>query len=273
MPGGPYARARRPGRFCPALVGPAWPSGLARRGSRAWEVGKEPSRAEPGTGCGQRRARRARAGRRSRCRPHASPQDIRYQVHRVSVGARNVMILPGFAAVRTARATDVGPSSSPRPRRPCGREGSERVPGGELFEQAVFDGAGLVARGADACGVPQDVQVAGLAGDASASGAVVPAVVEVVLPDARVWPWRAVSDMRTVPADMVALALTVTMTVAPSARVLTGYRRVSGPSGRAGAGGCRPCRPGQGSRGAAGRRRRRSGGIAGRGCRRWRRAG
>jgi hypothetical protein len=54
----------------------------------------------------------------------------------------------------------------------CSRRPRSRVPG-------------LIAGGADAGGVPEHVEVAGLAGDASASGAVVRAVVEVVLPDAR----------------------------------------------------------------------------------------
>ena len=74
---------RRPGRSCPALMGPAWLSGLARRGSRTWQVGKEPPRAEPGAGCGRKRARRVRTGRRSRGRPHASPQS-----HQVSGAPR-----------------------------------------------------------------------------------------------------------------------------------------------------------------------------------------
>jgi len=50
----------------------------------------------------------------------------------------------------------------------------------ELLQQAPFGGAGLVAGGADACGVPEHVQVIALPGDAPAGSAVVRAVGEVV---------------------------------------------------------------------------------------------
>jgi hypothetical protein len=52
----------------------------------------------------------------------------------------------------------------------------------ELLQQAPFGGAGLVAGGADACGVPEHVQVVALPGDAPAGSAVVRAVGEVVPP-------------------------------------------------------------------------------------------
>ncbi len=62
---------RSPARGRAALArhpyGPAWPPGLARRGSRAWQVGKEPTRAAPA-------ARQRTAARRSRGYSHASPQ-------------------------------------------------------------------------------------------------------------------------------------------------------------------------------------------------------
>src|SRR5262249_26323021 len=63
----PLAASARapPGRRCPALMGPAWPPGLARRGTRAREVGKEPHDAAPGTHlfCSQRRGGGARSDR------------------------------------------------------------------------------------------------------------------------------------------------------------------------------------------------------------------
>ena len=52
----------------------------------------------------------------------------------------------------------------------------------ELLQQAPFGGAWLVAGGADACGVPEHVQVVCLSGDAPAGSAVVRAVGEVVPP-------------------------------------------------------------------------------------------
>src|SRR5207247_654615 len=48
-PGGRTLALRRPGRSCPALMGPAWPPGLARRGTRARQVGKELNDAAPPT--------------------------------------------------------------------------------------------------------------------------------------------------------------------------------------------------------------------------------
>jgi hypothetical protein len=73
-PGGRTLVLRRPGRPCPALVCPAWPPGLARRGSRAWEVGKEPHRAAPGAGPYRRVPGSAASGvRPSRGCAHVSP--------------------------------------------------------------------------------------------------------------------------------------------------------------------------------------------------------
>ena len=137
-PGGRTLVLRRPGRSCPALMGPAWPPGLARRGSRTWEVGKEPPRAKPGTGYCQKRARTVSARRRSRCRSHASPQS-----HQASRAPRvcGSTLCDDCAGVRSR--ADV-----PR----CGRKEAVIVTarrGGELFEEAAFDGAGLVSRGAD----------------------------------------------------------------------------------------------------------------------------
>ncbi len=68
-----------------------------------------------------------------------------------------------------------------------------------MLEVPSLDGAGLVAGG-----VSEHVEVVGLSGDASASGAVVGAVVEVVLPDTWDGPSRAVRGIRTAPADRVA---------------------------------------------------------------------
>src|SRR5689334_10637777 len=72
-------------------------------------------------------------------------------------------------------------------------------------------------------------------------------------------PSRAVRDMWTVPADKVAQAVTVTVTVAPSTRVLTGPPgERAGPGGR-GRAGARLRRPGRRIRVAGGRRRWRTG--------------
>ena len=56
--------------------------------------------------------------------------------------------------------------------------------GSDLLGKPSLDGAGLAVGGADARGLSEHLKVVGLSGDAPASGAVVGAVVEVVLPDA-----------------------------------------------------------------------------------------
>src|SRR5690242_9684425 len=48
-PGGRTLAWRGRAALRAAHVGPAWPPGLARRGSRAWQVGKEPNDAAPAT--------------------------------------------------------------------------------------------------------------------------------------------------------------------------------------------------------------------------------
>jgi hypothetical protein len=73
-----------------------------------------------------------------------------------------------------------------------------------LFEEAALEGAGLVAGGADAGRVAQDVEVAGLSGDASASGAVVVPSLRLYCQIPGTGPSRAVRVMCTVPADRVA---------------------------------------------------------------------
>jgi hypothetical protein len=73
-------------------------------------------------------------------------------------------------------------------------------------------------------------------------------------------PPRAVRVMCTVPADRMAQALTVTVTVAPSTRVLTGPSSAQGAvPGARGRPRARLCRPGRRTRVAAGRRRWRTG--------------
>src|SRR6266699_3725216 len=49
MAGGPYARLAEAGPPLPGPYGTAWSPGLARRGARARQVGKEPNDAAPGT--------------------------------------------------------------------------------------------------------------------------------------------------------------------------------------------------------------------------------
>ena len=82
----------RPGRSCPALVGPARPPGLARRGTRAWQVGKEPRGAVPGTGAVPGPDSRARPRRRQARRP-GRDKDRRDTAP---------MLLPGSAGRREA---------------------------------------------------------------------------------------------------------------------------------------------------------------------------
>ena len=74
MAGGPYACRAGRAACGPALVGPAWPPGLARRGTRARQVGKEPHRAAPGTRSWRRAAGGRPVLRRSRGHAHRSPQ-------------------------------------------------------------------------------------------------------------------------------------------------------------------------------------------------------
>jgi hypothetical protein len=113
-PGGRTLVRRRPGRPCPALVCPAWPPGLARRGSRAREVGKEPHRAAPGTGPFAAVPGTAVGGvRPSRGHSHVSPLSHRLSGKpRVPGRTRNVTIVPQGAGAWQGRA---GPVRRPSP--------------------------------------------------------------------------------------------------------------------------------------------------------------
>jgi len=151
MAGGPYARRRGRAAPCPALMGPARPPGLARRGTRAWQVGKEPTRAAPGTYLpfyGQRRGGGARSERPVRMNHVIRPTTKAGPAGWPGIRARTARLSRAAASARRARR-------SGRPWRiRSGSSSSGRMLGGGRSSQPGGSGASSRLHRGEISGMP-----------------------------------------------------------------------------------------------------------------------